>query len=152
MPKLIGHCYCQGIHFEVTPPTRMFSHCHCESCRRSHGAAFVSWTSVPNEQFEITKGTALISEYESSPGILWKFCRKCGSSLFQTTSRTPEITYVVVAALNGIDRPAEGHMSFEEKVPWLEVHDSIPKFKQKTSDLVSKVKRRNTNKCRLEND
>jgi hypothetical protein len=132
-----GRCYCGGIKYEITPPTKMFSHCHCESCRRSHGAAFVSWTSVANEQFKITSGAELISNYESSPGIIWQFCKICGASIFQKTRHSPDITYVVAASLiDSIDREAEGHMSFEEKVPWLEISDDLPKHREKTSDLI----------------
>lgn len=135
--KISGQCYCGGIRFEIVPPTLMFSHCHCESCRRSHGAAFVSWTSVVDKQFEIVAGSHLLACYESTPGIVWQFCQKCGSSMFQTTRHSPGITYVVASVLNGpLDRAPEGHMSFEEKVPWLDVADQLPKFKEKTSDIL----------------
>lgn len=134
-----GRCFCGGIQYAITPPTKMFSHCHCESCRRSHGAAFVSWTSVEDDKFNITSGEDLIMAYESSPGIRWLFCRKCGSSIFQTTRYSPGVTYVVTASLiDPMDREAEGHMSFEEKVPWLQVEDDLPKFKEKTSDLIGR--------------
>ena len=134
-----GHCFCQKIQYEITPPTRMFSHCHCESCRRSHGAAFVSWTSVPNEQFQLISGAEEISEYQSSPGIVWKFCKNCGTSILQTTRHSPGITYVVAASLvDAMDRDPEGHMSFEEKVSWLDVEDDLPKFNEKTSDLIAR--------------
>lgn len=135
--KIKGRCYCGEIQFEITPPTKMFSHCHCESCRRSHGAAFVSWTSVPNEQFELTLGKDRVSSYESSPGIVWQFCKKCGSSIFQKTRHSPNVTYVVAASLiDAIDRKPEGHMSFEEKVSWLDVNDELPKYREKTSGLI----------------
>ncbi len=132
-----GRCYCSRVQFELTPPTLMFSHCHCESCRRSHGAAFVSWTSVPDQQFRMLTGDQLVKGYQSSPGIVWKFCSHCGSPLFQTTRHSPGITYVSAAALESpLDRPAECHVSFEEKVDWLDVADALPKYRQKTSDLL----------------
>lgn len=137
--KLIrGKCYCGKIQFTLATPTKMFSHCHCESCRRSHGAAFVSWTSVLNEQFDITEGRDWLNGYESSPGIVWQFCRHCGSPLFQTTRHSPTITYVVAAALlDPLDRLADGHFSYEERVNWLEIADTLPKYVAKTSDVIN---------------
>ena len=31
-------------------PSRFCAHCHCESCRRAHGAAFVTWVGFPSAQ------------------------------------------------------------------------------------------------------
>ena len=131
-----GQCHCKKIHYEVTPPTDFFSHCHCESCRKIHGAAFVSWTSVPNNQLRILTGENFIHRYESSPEIIWMSCGKCSSSLFQTTKQTPGKTYVNISNLiDPMDRPAESHVSFEEKVPWLEIKDTLPQYKEKSSTL-----------------
>lgn len=116
----------------------MCSHCHCESCRRSHGAAFVTWTSVDESQFELLEGAELVGRYESSPAIVWQFCRNCGSSLFQTTRHSPGVFYVVAAAFTDpLDRAPDAHVSFEEKVPWLDVKDDLPKYREKTSDLLN---------------
>ncbi|MEZ4742946.1 MAG: GFA family protein [Bdellovibrionota bacterium] len=135
--NLKGHCFCNSITYEITPPTKIFSHCHCESCRRSHGSAFVSWTSVESKYFKITSGEELISNYESSPGIIWQFCKKCGNSLFQKTRHSPDMTYIVVASLiDAIDREPQGHVSFAEKVTWLDINDNLPKFKEKASDIL----------------
>ena len=137
-PKKSGHCFCRGVAFEIETPFKMFSHCHCESCRKSHGAAFVSWTSVDNKNFQLISGKDLLNDYESSPGIKWIFCSRCGSSIFQTTRHSPGVIYVVAASLDEApNSEPEGHMSFEEKVEWLDVLDDIPKFKMKTSDIVS---------------
>lgn len=82
-------------------------------------------------------GVELVAGFESSPGVVWKFCRHCGSPLFQTTEKTPAITYVTAASLiDPMDRPPEGHFSFEERVSWLDVADDLPKYRAKTSDLL----------------
>lgn len=134
-----GRCYCGEIQYQFTGEPKMFSHCHCESCRRSHGAAFVSWISVDLNQFSITHGREFLKKYESSPGIHWQFCQNCGASIFQTTRHSPTIMYIVAASLNlPITKQAEGHYSYEEKVPWLNISDDLPKFLQKTSDILGK--------------
>lgn len=135
IPPIEGHCFCQKIRFKLFPPTDFCSHCHCESCRRSHGSAFVTWTSVPNDQLEITLGKDLIKSYESSPGIEWLSCQNCATPLFQTTRYSPGRTYVGVANLSSpLDREPDSHVSFEEHVPWLKINDGLPQYKEKASD------------------
>lgn len=135
MKTIRGKCHCNQVQFEITPPTEFCSHCHCESCRRTHGAAFVTWTSVQNEKLNILLGKDLIHSYESSPEILWMSCKHCASPLFQTTRYSPNRTYIVVASLiDPLDRSPESHVSYEEHVDWFHVNDNLPQFKEKASD------------------
>lgn len=134
-PKIKGHCHCQRVQFEMFTPTDFCSHCHCESCRRTHGAAFVTWTSVSNEKLIITKGQELIHKYESSPEIIWMSCQYCASPLFQTTRYTQGKTYVCVASLSSpLDREPDSHVSFEEKVDWIKIKDGLSCYREKSSD------------------
>ncbi len=133
-----GRCFCSSVKYDLVPPTEMCSHCHCESCRRSHGSAFATWTSVPLAQFKVAEGKSFVKKYESSQGIFWLFCSDCGSPLFQTTRHSPGRVYVNVASLeDSLDRKPDSHVSFEEKVPWLEVKDGLPCYKEKASDRLS---------------
>ena len=132
-----GRCFCGDISFALRSPTETFTHCHCESCRRSHGAAFVSWTSVRSERFRYDAPHGQLRSYESSPDIVWQFCGRCGSPLFQTTRHSPGIVYIAVAALmDPLDRPAQAHVSWEERVDWLQLDDGLPKVREKTSDRI----------------
>ena len=132
--EISGRCHCHKISFTIEIPTEFCSHCHCESCRRIHGAAFVTWTSVPDEQLQI-RGDSFLKEYESSPGVIWTRCDSCGSPLFQTTRHSPGRTYVAVSSLiEPLDRAPESHVSIEEKVQWVSVNDGLPQHRAKASD------------------
>lgn len=136
--KIKGQCHCKQVKFEIAPPTEFCSHCHCESCRKTHGAAFVTWTSVPNKQLKIAAGKGLIKEYESSPNIKWMSCGHCFSPLFQTTHTSPGRTYIVVASLvDPLDREPGSHVSYEEHVPWIKVNDGLPQYKEKASEKLN---------------
>lgn len=139
MSKIIrGHCHCKQVQFEITPPTDFCSHCHCESCRRTHGAAFVTWTSVPKAQLKITSGEKLLKHYESSPNIFWTSCSHCFSPLFQSTPASPGRTYITIASLlDPLDRKPDSHVSYEEHVDWFQVNDSLPQYKAKASDRLN---------------
>jgi hypothetical protein len=129
-----GQCYCEAIRFELAFPTLSCSHCHCEDCRRSHGAAFVTWTDVPKSQITFLTGEDKIRKYESHPGVRWGFCSNCGTSLLYDCDDAPDKVYVTVASLCGpLDREPECHFSVEEKAPWIDTKDSLPKFLGKTN-------------------
>jgi hypothetical protein len=139
---IAGQCLCGAIRFELTPPLGPLSHCHCESCRLSRGAAFVTWTSVPASRFVIRNGD--ISWYRSSPGIRWGFCANCGSSMVYIADRdghpdAPRLghVYVSVGSLtSSVMETPVAHVSYEERVPWYQATDSLPKYRGKTSERI----------------
>ena len=139
-----GRCLCAGVEFELQPPSDFCAHCHCESCRLSHGAAFVTWTSVAADHFRITAGGDLVRWYRSSDWIEWGFCGRCGSSMLYRAigeghAEAPKLDrmYVTVASLTEpLDREPSVHVSYEERAPWHEVGDGLPKHRGKTDELM----------------
>ena len=143
MPSPIrGRCLCGAVRVTLEPPTLFASHCHCESCRRAHAAAFVTWTGVPRERFALVQGEDRVTRYPSSPGAFRCFCSVCGSVMF--TYYTPEhadfsaaagTVYVPVAVLEGpLDRAPDSHVSMEEAAPWFAFHDDLPRYHAKTDE------------------
>jgi len=63
---LTGSCLCKGVAYEVDAVPGAIVHCHCETCRKTHGSAFSSVSSVPRDKFRWTRGKELLSSYESS--------------------------------------------------------------------------------------
>lgn len=114
----------------LTPPTVFASHCHCESCRRSHAAAFVTWTAVAEAAFAVDAGADLLVAFASSPGVTRSFCGRCGTQLVCRMAGVDRV-YVPVAALDRIDRPVAGHVSYEERAPWLASVETLPCFRAK---------------------
>jgi hypothetical protein len=78
---LTGSCLCGGVAYEVDAPLGPIVHCHCQTCRKAHGAAFSSLASVPKAKFRWTRGAEQLGVFESSAGKLRKFCSLCGSQL-----------------------------------------------------------------------
>jgi hypothetical protein len=138
MSPIRGRCLCGAVAFELTPPTDFCSHCHCESCRLAHGAAFVTWTSVPLDRFRFTAGASRVTWYRSSATIEWGFCATCGSSsLYRADTaghpETPKLDRMYVAVgslLDPLDREPGAHVSFEERLPWMRAH-GLPAYRGK---------------------
>ncbi|MEO5701209.1 MAG: GFA family protein [Casimicrobiaceae bacterium] len=115
-----GRCMCARVRFVARFPSRFCAHCHCESCRRSHGAGFVTWIGFATDQVSVTDGAEDHVAYASSPGTRRTFCRICGSKLFFQSERWSGETHVALAAFDDpVDRAPSEHAFFEEHVPWI---------------------------------
>lgn len=123
-----GSCLCGAVSFKLETPTRFFSHCHCETCRRAHGAAFVSWTGVPDERFEWLSGEDLVTGFQSSHHATRSFCSRCGTHLLYASIDWPGKKYVPVATLTDpMDREPEDHIHIGDAVGWCELGDDLPR-------------------------
>ena len=101
-------------------PSRFVAHCHCESCRRAHGAAFVTWAAFRRRRCGSREGADDLATHESSPQTFRRFCRRCGTKLFFESAKWPGETHVVLAAFDEpVDRAPSGHAFYEEHVSWL---------------------------------
>jgi hypothetical protein len=115
-----GSCMCGRVRFVARFPSRFCCHCHCESCRRSHSAGFVTWIGFKSEQVGIEAGADDLVVYESSPGTRRSVCRVCGTKLFFESKRWAGETHIALATLRTpADRDPSGHAFFEEHVAWI---------------------------------
>jgi hypothetical protein len=134
---LSGRCSCGLVRIELAPPTLFASYCHCQTCRRVHGAPFVAWTAVVRDAFRVAYGRESITEYASSPGVVRAFCRRCGSPMFYKGETASDRIYVPVAILDKLDRSPDSHVSYEERAPWLSGVHRLPCFQAKSDTPLS---------------
>ena len=76
---LTGSCLCKSVAYEVDAAPGPIVHCHCETCRKTHGSAFSSVSNVPRDKFRWVRGQEQLSSYESSPGKFRHFCSRCAA-------------------------------------------------------------------------
>ena len=127
-----GQCFCGHVRYELSGEPKFACHCHCESCRRAAGAAFVTWVTFAGDDLALTSGT--ISEYRSSPGVRRGHCAICGTTITYWWDKRPEEIDIALATLDdttGIDPSA--HIWVEDKVPWLVINDGLPQYKTTVS-------------------
>ena len=125
---LTGSCLCGRIAYEVDTEPGPFIHCHCRTCRKSHGSAFSTVMAVPRQAFRWTKGEELLASFESSPGKFRRFCCRCGSHLFAERTGQP----TVMLRLGCLDTPivdrARAHIWRSEGASWFDPKDHIPEL------------------------
>ena len=98
-------------------------------CRRSHGAAFVTWFGASPDRVRVTSGQEHLARHRSSDHATRSFCARCGSWLFFESTRDPDRIDVVLANMDDpIDRPPQLHVHFDDRVTWAPIHDSLTRL------------------------
>ena len=75
-----GGCLCGSVSFEAEEPLRHVIACHCSQCRRTSGH-FWAATSVPLGRFRLTRESAALRWFRSSPAATRGFCSDLGISM-----------------------------------------------------------------------
>ena len=72
-------CRCERIEIEITaaPVAQFF--CHCDDCRKVHGAAYVPESVHPAHAVTVVKGRPASWTLKRNPRL---FCADCGTRLF----------------------------------------------------------------------
>ncbi|MCA9671681.1 MAG: GFA family protein [Myxococcales bacterium] len=126
--KIEGGCLCGAVRFEAKAAPLWVANCHCSMCRRAHGAAYVTWVSVPAQSFMITRGLHNVKDFESSPSALRSFCQRCGSTMFFRAKRWKDEVHIARANIDPpFDAKPQVHAFFSDRADWLDLHDELPK-------------------------
>ena len=124
-----GGCLCGAVRYEAAGQPYHITHCHCMDCRRSSGAAFVTWASFRQAGFRFTKGEPRVQEWA---GRFRSFCAACGTPLtFLTTLQADEVD-VTVCSFDRPDIVSPGdHTWVEDRLPWIRLADELPAYEKK---------------------
>ncbi len=122
-----GRCLCGAVRFVARGEPKWVAHCHCESCRRATSAAFATYAGYHTDAVEWTGETP--GTYASSPGVVRRFCTRCGSPLSFEGERWPDEVHLFVASF---EEPAsftpKGHVYVEEQLAWVHLADGLPRY------------------------
>jgi hypothetical protein len=126
---VVGGCLCGAVRFEAGMPALFCAHCHCEWCRRAHGAAFVTWFGVKEEAFAIVDGEDQLRWFASTPESERGFCARCGTKIFFRSTLAPGEMHIALACADDASAlPPKAHVFWEAHAPWIELADSLPRL------------------------
>ena len=125
--ELRGGCLCGALRYLARVETLAdCAYCHCETCRRAHGAPVVTWLTVPRQGFSYMKGQPKV--FASSAQGERRFCPTCGSQLEFRSHRTPGQIDLAVACLDApVLAPPRFHIFHSRHLPWFEIADNLPR-------------------------
>ena len=126
-----GSCLCGAIRYEADHVVGPMAHCHCQTCRKAHGAAFSTILPVAKNGFRWLSGEDLLGQFESSPGKRRWFCGRCGSQLVSTRVGDEYPVLLRAGCIDrGYDSKPVAHGWVEFMAPWHQITDGLPQFKR----------------------
>jgi adenylate cyclase len=133
-PLAGGGCMCGAVRYEISQPAIGTGLCHCRMCQKFNSAPFSVWTTFPIEAVRLTRGEP--KYYTSSPIGERGFCAECGASLTMRY-HAPEHSDVLAILASTLDHPEDyapnRHGGTESKMPWLDLNDSLPRYRSEES-------------------
>ena len=124
-----GSCACGAVRFECDLPPRFVCHCHCNNCRKAHGAAFVTWAGIPDAQFRWLTDADAPGRWLTDTGATRTFCRTCGTTMLYASPRWPDEVHVAVAVLDDpLGVPPKVHVYADRAPDWCPISDGLPRF------------------------
>lgn len=129
-PTHTGSCLCGGVRLRIAGPLAPVQVCHCVSCRKAQGAPFAANIPVDTAALQLQDEQGLVEEYESTPGKLRAFCRRCGSPIY---SRRPDTPGVLRLRAGLLDEPVASAPDAHAFVGsgagwWPRPDDGLPQF------------------------
>ena len=124
-----GGCYCGRVRYEVAGEPFQETNCHCSICRRTSGAAFVTWFTVQRSSFRLLRGTPI--EFRSTPQGTRRFCPRCGTQLTFEHQDFPDEIDVNTCSLDDPNSVSpRDHTHIGSKLQWIRLADGLPEFRE----------------------
>jgi hypothetical protein len=100
-------------------------------CRKNNGGPLSTYCVVSQSDFDIFEGQENIATYEASGGVKKRGCSKCGSPLYQSHQRYPEMFMIHHGSLSDSSSvPPKFNVFCDNKLPWVEKLFEIKNFAQ----------------------
>ena len=122
-----GGCACGAVRYRLASDPLIVHCCHCLSCQRQTGSAFVINVLIETERVELLAGEPQSVDVPRDRGKqrIWR-CPSCQVALYsQYTS--PRVRFVRAGTL---DDPAsvapDVHIYTRSKLPWVTLPESVP--------------------------
>jgi hypothetical protein len=121
-------CSCGQLRVDVSGPVKRVSICHCLACQRRTGSPFGQQARFDADSVEV-HGRA--TEYvrrsdEDGEARIYRFCPECGSTVFYTFERSPELVAIPVGAFADPSFPPPTRSVYgTRKHEWIALPDAI---------------------------
>jgi len=119
-------CACGAIRFEVRGAPLNAAICHCSQCKKITGSPMFMAPAFKKADVVMERGEP--KWFESSDIAKRGFCENCGSSLFFKFNNTDTIDVLIGAFDNPGGIQPTDHLWVSNKLPWLDVDESMPLY------------------------
>src|ERR1041385_5059323 len=124
-----GGCLCGAVRYEARGQPYNIAHCQCLDCRRSSGAAFVTWASFRRSEVRFRTGQPREIRWA---GRIRTFCADCGTPLTFLAKAEAEEMDLTVCSFDHPESVTPGdHTWVEDRLPWISTNDDLQSYKRK---------------------
>jgi len=124
-----GSCLCGKVTYEISGQVGDIVHCHCQTCRKAHGAAFSSVATVKDNDFNVSSKDPL-SCFESSKGKNRYFCINCGTHIYAKREGTEHIILRLGSLDNDPESKEISHIWVSQKATWYKINNNLPEHQE----------------------
>ncbi len=125
---ITGGCMCGAVRYEATEPPQEVGYCHCRMCQKWTGNLFFPYAMFRNAAFRFTQGEPKF--YQSSALVERGFCANCGTQVCDHYLKGVDHMFATIGSLDHPeDWPPNEHVGIESQVPWLVIHDDLPRMR-----------------------
>lgn len=133
-----GGCLCGAIRYRALEKPLRGVICHCSMCRKHSGAPALAFVHFAASSFSWLGDD--VSWYGSSAYAQRGFCPVCGSTVGMREAVLSDRVQVCVGSLDEPGRvQIDDHVWTDEKIPWFDVSDDLPRFARSSSAVPSKA-------------
>jgi hypothetical protein len=125
-----GRCACGVVRYRLESEPMFVHCCHCRSCQRQTGSAFVVNLLIEADRVTVTAGEPVVVDAPRDNGSVQPIsrCPACRVAVFSTYS-TPGVLFVRGGTL---DDPSsvepDVHIFTRSKLPWVVLPEGVPAF------------------------
>jgi hypothetical protein len=125
-----GGCSCGAVRYRLASEPMFVHCCHCLSCQRQTGSAFVINLLIEADRVELVAGEPQPVDVPRDDGSSQRIyrCPMCQVAVFSEYGR-PEVRFVRAGTLDEPSSVApDVHIFTRSKVPWVTLPESTPAF------------------------
>jgi hypothetical protein len=125
-----GGCACGALRYRLASEPLFIHCCHCSSCQRQTGSAFVINLLIEADRVEITEGAPRPVDVPRDGGGVQRIfrCPNCQVAVFSEYGR-PQIRFVRGGTLDDpADLTPDVHIFTRSKLPWVRLPSKTPAF------------------------
>lgn len=125
--EITGSCLCGSVKYSITGKVGEIVHCHCQTCRKAHSAAFSSVAAVADIDFKLD-GSDHLKSFESSPGKKRYFCSNCGSQIYAKRDGTQHVILRLGCLDDDPQSNEKNHIWVSQKASWYSINKPLPEL------------------------
>jgi hypothetical protein len=128
---ILGGCLCGEFKYQLGHQLRNVNNCHCLDCRRASAAPFVTWGSIPAEDFQVMTGELKRVNFADR---VRSFAACCHTPiLFQDSQDSQWLDVTIVSLADPGSYSPSAEIWTDDKLPWIVLNPELPKYPQAKS-------------------